>query len=155
MVLKTTVNINSHKKGCVLYLLLFLIFMLSGCGDGPTWTRSDPEDVLYGFLLSSEAMDTETMWEYLSEGTREKLETKASEFNRTAPENGSREPHEMLRTFHVISSTREFKKLETVSSDKHKASVNIVMHEGAAIPVELIREGKRWAIELSFQTGEE
>ena len=137
-----------------LIFLLFLIFLLPACREVPTWERNEPEVVLSGFLIASDAMDTEAMWEYLSEDSQTKLKNKAEEFNKTVPERGRHEPHQMIRTFHVISSTREFKKLETVSSDKHKATVNIVMHEGDAIPVTLIREEKRWAIELPFQTGE-
>ncbi len=154
MDLKTTVKDILHCRWCVLAFLLCLMFMSAGCGEGPLWTRSDPDEVLYGFLIASDSMDTETIWEFLGKNTREKLQASAEEFNKTAPENGKRKPHQMMRTFHVISSTREFKKLETVSSDEQKAVVQIVMHEGEAIPVELIREGKRWAIELPFQTGE-
>lgn len=154
MDLKTTLRGISHIKRCVLAALLFLVFMTSGCGEGPLWTRSDPDEVLYGFLLASDSMDTEAMWEYLGKDTRARLQASADEFNSTAPENGRREAHQMMRTFHVISSTREFKKLLVVSSDEQKAEVHIVLHGDDAIPVELIREDKRWAIELPFQAGE-
>ena len=55
----------------------------------------------------------------------------------------------MLRTTgHVISSTREYKKLEVSSKTDQEAMVDIVMHDGSKKSVRLHRESGRWAIDL-------
>lgn len=133
-----------------MYLLAMLIFfvILAGCGAGPIWTREDPEDVLTGFLQATEGQSPETMWEFLSSETRRKLEERASSFNATSTNGETRRGYDMLRAGHVLSSTREYKKIELASLDGEKAIVNIVMHDGSNIPVALHREDGRWAIDL-------
>ena len=128
--------------------------MLGGCGAGPVWTRDDPRDVLNGFLQNAEVQNVENMWEFLSASTQEALNARAEAFNAGShdgiPYKGApRKGCDMLRTTgHVISSTREYKKLEVSSKTDQEAMVDIVMHDGSKKSVRLHRESGRWAIDL-------
>ena len=141
-------NRRKYVKHAYLFILLFFVTVMTGCGAGPIWTRDNPKDVLSGFLQTTESQSTETMWEYLSEGTRSKLEARAAEFNAKTENGEKRRGCDMLRAGHVLSTTREYKKLEVASNDEQEAIINIVMHDGSIIPVSLHREANRWAIDL-------
>ena len=149
-------NVRSHNaiQICVRFLTFsaFLVAaLLGGCAAEPVWNRSEPDVVLKGFLQSADAQRTELVWNYLGDKTRAALEQEADAFNCSLPRDDAekRTPHQMLRFGHVISSTREYKKLEVLSSDDQKARVRIVRHNDLApIDVELIRENHRWTVEL-------
>ncbi len=125
-----------------------MLSYICGCGGTPVWMRDDPKDVLYGFLQTVEAQSTETMWEYLTDETRRKLEARAEAFNANAENGDKRKGYDMLRAGHVLSSTREYKKLEVAASDDKEAVVNIVMHDETKVAIKLYREGGRWAVSL-------
>ena len=59
-----------------------------------------------------------------------------------------RHPEDMLRFGHVISSTREYKKLELIQSDASVATVRIVRHDESGLDIEMHNEDGRWTIEL-------
>ena len=127
---------------------------LSGCGGTPVWQRDDPDEVVAGFLSAVEAQDSDVVWEFLSSQTREKLEKRAEDFN-NLPEHGNTvRGRDMLRFGHVLSSTREYKKIIVASSDETHAAVQIVLHDGAVIPVDLHRESNRWTVDLPLEKSE-
>ena len=92
------------------------------------------------------------MWEYLSGATREALDSRARAFNAASGGALERKGYDMLRTTgHVISSTREYKKLEISSQTDQEAVVDIVMHDGSKKSIRLHREDGRWAIDLPIE----
>ena len=145
-----------HCWTCVkfLYASVFLLsFMVNGCGAGPVWTRDDPRDVVNGFLQTAEVQNVEVMWEYLSTATQKSLNERADAFNAQSQNGSSRKGFEMLRTTgHVISSTREYKKLEVSSQTAEEAVVDIVMQDGSVKSLTLHRENGRWTIDLPLGT---
>ena len=60
----------------------------------------------------------------------------------------TRHPEDMLRFGHVISSTREYKKIELIQSDESVATVRIVRHDESGLDIEMHHEDGRWTIEL-------
>jgi len=126
---------------------------LIGCKAEPAWNRQDPEVVLRGFLQSAEAQRTDLVWNYLGENTRAALSHEAEKFNKNIEKNSHpRKPEEMMRFGHVISSTREYKKLEVISADQSRAVVRIVrLNEMSPIDVVLTRENDRWTVELPLR----
>ena len=54
----------------------------------------------------------------------------------------------MIRTGHVVSSTREYRKFELVSETETESVVEIVLQDETRIPVTLHRESDRWALDL-------
>lgn len=147
---------NRIKKANIQGNCLIRIFILAivlgifqfGCGAGPVWTRDDPCEVLSGFLLATEVQDAEEMWEYLSAGTRDKLDEKARELNALVADGMPRKGFDMLRAGHVLSTTREYKKIELASQNGQNANVNLVLHDGSIIAIVMHREEKRWVIDL-------
>ena len=133
-----------------LYVSVFLLlFMINGCGAGPVWTRDDPRDVVNGFLQTAEVQNVGEMWEYLSTATQKSLNERADAFNAQSQNGIPRKGCDMLRTTgHVISSTREYKKIEVSSQTAEEAVVNIVMHDGSVKSLTLHRENGRWTIDL-------
>ena len=134
-------------KRTAIFFFLLLSFILIGCRGVPVWQREDPEDVLDGFLQTAESQDIEAMWEFLSEKTRSRLTERAEAFNARSGVTSHR-GCDMLRPGHVLSSTREYKKLEVASQDDSSAAVDIVLHDGSRITVRLHREAGRWVIDL-------
>ena len=134
----------------ILNVALILVFcaILSGCGGTPVWLRDDPADVVKGYLQAVESQDENTVWEFLSEQTRQKLDQSAEKFNQNPASGAPRKGKDMLRFGHVISSTREYKKIVLSTKDDNHAVVNIVLHDETTHSVELIRESDRWAIAL-------
>ncbi|MBQ9241628.1 MAG: hypothetical protein IJ165_00120 [Proteobacteria bacterium] len=132
---------------CML-VVLGIFCMLCACGEGPVWTRDDPRTVLSGFLTDAEYQDMANVWEYLSAETRQKLDQMASAFNASAENGSPRKGYEMLRTGHLLSSTREYRKIELVSSDDTSAELHIILHDETYKTVTLHREEGRWAIDL-------
>lgn len=128
--------------------MLVLSLFLSACGDGPVWTRDNPRTVLTGFLQELEYQDTATIWEYLSTRTRQALDAEAAAFNENASNGAPRKGHEMLRPGHVLATTREYKKIETVSSNGETAVMHIILHDETFKTVTLHKEEGRWAIHL-------
>ncbi len=140
----------SRAVFCVLGTSLFF----SGCSNHEDWMQDDPEKVLSAFLISTESQDIESMWEFLSESSRTKLNQLADDFNRI-PGSKARRGCDMIRPGHVLYSTREYKKIEVVSQDNLSAQVDIVMHDDLRKSIFMRRETKRWAIDLpSEQIGE-
>ena len=89
------------------------------------------------------------MWEYLSTATQKNLDKRADAFNAQSQNGIPRKGCDMLRTTgHVISSTREYKKIEVSSQTAEEAVVNIVMHDGSVKSLTLHRENGRWTIDL-------
>lgn len=127
---------------------LALASVFSACQAPPVWERNDPEVVLRGFLQSAEAQRTDLAWNYLSKNTREKLQQKVDAFNQRFEGVMMRQPEDMLRFGHVISSTREYKKLELIQSDASVATVRIVRHDESGLDIEMHNEDGRWTIEL-------
>lgn len=147
----TELRAENFRVASVKLASILCFLMLSfcyGCGGKPVWLRDDPDEVLAGFLQTTEAQSTETMWEYLSSETRRKLEERAEAFNADTSNGEKRRGRDMLRAGHVLSSTREYKKLEVAASDDKEAVVNIVMHDETIIAVKLYREDGRWAVTL-------
>ncbi len=129
-----------------------LLFPVVGCGAGPVWTRDDPRDVVNGFLQTAEVQNVEMMWEFLSSASRDNLNARAESFNAQSKNSTPRKGCDMLRTTgHVISSTREYKKIEVSSQTADEAIVNIVMHNGSVKSLTLHRESGRWAIDLPLE----
>lgn len=129
-------------------IVLGIFCMLCACGEGPVWTRDDPRTVLSGFLADAEYQDMATVWEYLSGETRQKLDQMATAFNASAENGSPRKGYEMLRVGHLLSSTREYRKIELVSSDDTSAVLHIILHDETYKTVTLHREEGRWAIDL-------
>ncbi len=143
-------KVNKGFGRCLFYGLLFILFsvMMYGCRGTPVWLRSDPAEVVRGYLQAVESQDEEAVWEFLSQETRNQLEQKAGEYNRKHAAVQSRHGREMLRFGHVMSSTREYKKIVVATKDANHAVVNIVLHDESALSVDLFRESDRWAIGL-------
>lgn len=144
---------NSQKikrKQSLIFMMVTCIFLITllGCGGQPVWLRDDPEDVVAGFLSAVEVQDTDTVWEFLSSSTRNELEKRAENFNQMPDHGTAVQGRDMLRFGHVLSSTREYKKIELKSSDQTHATVQIVLHDESVIPVELHRESNRWTLDL-------
>ncbi len=134
-------------------LLFGVAGLLTGCKAEPLWNRPNPEIVLRGFLQSAEAQRTDLVWNYLGEKTRDALSREAENFNKLIDKNDHpRKPEEMMRFGHVISSTREYKKLEVISADQSRAVVRIVrLNDMPHIDVVLTRENDRWTVELPLR----
>ena len=130
------------------FCILFMTSFLAGCGSRPVWMRDDPCDVLAGFLQTTEYRGVDEMWEYLSAETRQRLDSRAQEFNAMQPEGGQRRGCDMIRAGHVLSTTREYKKLELAFENDRNAVVKIVLHDGNTIDVAMHRDAQRWAIDL-------
>ena len=126
----------------------FLLTGMSGCGGTPVWMRDDPAEVVSGYLSAVEGQNPEIVWEFLSSPTREKLEKRAEAFNEASDHGVSMRGMDMLRFGHVLSSTREYKKILVSSSDDRHATVHIVRHDESVIPIDLHRESERWVIDL-------
>ena len=88
------------------------------------------------------------MWEFLSDKTRKALDERASRLNDIPNHGISRSGFEMLRTGHVLSSTREYKKLVLASQNNDSAEVDIVLHNDKNIRIPLKKENGRWAVDL-------
>ena len=119
-----------------------------GCGGVPVWMRSAPDTVVYEYLQAVETQDYDTAWEFLSEQTRRDLDAKAAEFNAMPDHGVTVTGREMLRFGHVLSSTREYKKIAVASANDTVAEVEIILHDASKIPVTLHRESNRWAVNL-------
>ena len=141
---------QQHKLRRMLWLtaFCFLWIWISGCGGTPVWMRDDPAEVVSGYLSAVEGQNPEMVWEFLSTPTREKLEKRAEAFNQTSDHGVSMRGVDMLRFGHVLSSTREYKKIQVSSSDEHHATVHIMLHDESVIPIDLHRESERWVIDL-------
>lgn len=133
---------------CVLSVLFILTCLLSACGEGPVWMRDDPRTVLAGYLQEAEYQDTASMWEYLSADTRGKLDSLAADFNASEANGKPRKGHEMLCPGHVLATTREYRKLEIISSNNEIAVLHIILHDDTYKTVTLHKEEGRWAINL-------
>lgn len=128
------------------------VCLLSACQAPPVWERNDPEVVLKGFLQSAEAQRTDLVWHYLGQNTRTHLQQKVDAFNARFKGVMSRQPEDMIRFGHVISSTREYKKLELIQSDETGATVRIIRHDASNLDVEMKKENGRWTIDLPIET---
>ena len=128
--------------------MVFFSVMLYGCGGTPVWLRNDPSDVVKGYLQAVEVQDEATVWEFLSQETRNRLEQMAENYNRDHASSPPLKGREMLRFGHVLSSTREYKKIVVSTKDDNHAVVNIVLHDESTLSVDLFRESDRWAIGL-------
>ena len=130
--------------------VLFLCFLalMYGCGGTPVWLRDDPSEVVKGYLQAVEIQDEDTVWEFLSQNTRSQLEHQAELFNQSHPSSLPRKGADMLRFGHVLSSTREYRKIVVSTEDESHAVVNIVLHDESTLSVDLFRESDRWAIGL-------
>ena len=132
---------------CILVLSLCIGLMCCGCGSKPAY-RDDPCDVVKAYLTAVEIQDNEAIWEFLSSDTRKKLDDKASQFNATPEHGKSRMGADMLRAGHVLSSTREYKKVVLASQNNDSADVDIVLHDDRNLRIQLKKENGRWAVEL-------
>ena len=119
-----------------------------GCGAGPVWQREDPDVVLTGFLQAVEAQNTEVIWEFLDQKTRDVLQARADDFN-ASPENGhARKAWDMIRPGHVLATTREYKKMTPEKVSETTAIVAIILHDDSKITVTMQRESNRWTVAL-------
>lgn len=136
------------KKACLRAVMIILSLMFCACQAPPVWERQDPEIVLKGFLQSADAQRTDLVWNYLGDHTRDILQQKADALNQRFMGVMSRQPEDMLRFGHVMSSTREYKKIELVRQDESVAIVRIVRHDAPGLDIEMRNENGRWAIDL-------
>ena len=137
---------------CLVTLLFTMALACLGCKAPPVWEREDPDVVLRGFLQSADAERTDLVWNYLSKNTRDILQKKADEFNQISKT--ERPAHEMIRFGHVMSSTREYKKLDVENENDLEAVVNIVKHDDSTIQVVLKKEDGHWTIDLPLERQE-
>lgn len=133
---------------CACLLTCALSCFLLGCGAKPVWQREDPDVVLTGFLQATEGQSPELMWEFLDLQTRERLQQKANAFNASAQNGHTRKAWEMLRPGHVMSTTREYKKIKLETVTDTTAVVHIILHDDSEIPVTMQREDNRWTVAL-------
>ncbi len=132
---------------CGAALIVCACLLCVGCGSEPAY-RDDPCDVVREYLYAVEMQDNEAVWAFLSGDTRNKLEQKAAQFNDLPEHGNSRAGVDMFRTGHVLSSTREYKKLVLASQNNDLADVDIVLHNDKTLRVQLKKESGRWAINL-------
>ena len=127
-------------------LALSALFCAS-CGGGDPHEDADPREVVKGFLLDVETQNNASVWKYLGTSTRAELDRLASEYN-ARHASPPRRGEDRIRTGHVVSSTREYRKFELVSETETESVVEIVLQDETRIPVTLHRESDRWALDL-------
>ena len=128
-------------------MAFFLAQSLWGCGEGAAWLRDDPQEVVRGYLQALDAQDRESACEFLSSKTRAKLDELARQSMDVTGE-AERTGCRIIRSSHVVSSTREYRKFEVTSSSDTEAVVDIVLQNDSRISIALHREKDRWAIDL-------
>ncbi len=132
---------------CIAALILCIGLMCCGCGSKPAY-RDDPCDVVKAYLAAVEGQDNEAIWAFLSDETRKKLDDKAAQFNASPDSGRTRTGADMIRAGHVLSSTREYKKMVLASQNNDSADVDIVLHDDRNLRIQLKKENGRWAVEL-------
>ena len=141
-------RVKKLPQTCRLFALCvyFAVFCAS-CGSQPAY-RDDPCDVVREYLVSVEVGDIDSVWTFLSDTTREQLDSRAAAYNEMPQHGTMRTGREMLRTGHVLASTREYKKLVLASRTAESADVDIVLHDDSALRITLKNENGRWAVML-------
>ena len=132
---------------CVAVWIICACLLCGGCGSDPAY-RDDPCDVVREYLVAVEMQDNQAVWAFLSGDTRKKLDDKAAQFNDLPEHGNNRDGVDMFRTGHVLSSTREYKKLVLASQNNDSADVDIVLHDDKTLRIRLTKESGRWAIHL-------
>lgn len=142
--------IQMHHSMAIFYILCLLGCL--ACSGTKNCDKTDPEDVLKGFLQDLDAQDYDSVWACLSQTSQNALRSKARAFNQNHPEN-PRLPQDLLRAGHVVSSTREYKKFETLSLNGQCATVAIVMQNNLpTIKTTLCLENDHWKISLPLDS---
>lgn len=127
-------------QGCTVFVLLSVVLL--ACAPKEPWEQKDAAKVLENFLISVENQDRDSVWEFLKQQDRDALERLGQK--------AGLEGKDMLNFGHVLSSTREYKRFETVQHDDSRALVAIQKHDGSQIELELNKERGHWVVGLDI-----
>jgi hypothetical protein len=136
------------------YLTFFaLIGMLSSISCTPTepWTSDNPEFALGEFFKALSHADHETVWEYLSEESRERIADSVRQNPRSAALSDDLDGPRLLEFVYRAwtPSSEEIDRLETMQSDDSRATVAVHLIYGTSIEVHMVRADGRWLLDFA------